>query len=129
MRKRNEELSERVERLTEYCRERLGEGLRAVGFHTDSGVEVAYIRDELVKRYPPDRVEDFVDASRQIHDATKFIDDVMGSPEASLHVLEQGLIVQFHFAGEDVVFLSMERDVGRNFTRFVSECFDRMDSG
>jgi hypothetical protein len=119
-------MDQRASRLTTHCQDRLGDSLRAVGFHSDDTVEVAYIRDDLVERYPEDRVAQFIRSSRQIHRDLQSLDEGMGTPEASLHVLAEGLIVQFHYPGDDVIFLSMEREVGRNFTRFVDECIDRM---
>jgi len=54
-------------------------------------------------------------------------DDRMGLPEARLHLLAEGLIVQFHYPGESAVFLAMDRDVGRNFTTFINDCIDEME--
>lgn len=119
-------MEERAERLADYCQDRLGTDLRAVGYHDADDFEISFIREDLERHYPSDLVEGFVEASRHIHNDVNLFDEGMGSPEASLHVLDEGLIVQFHFAGEDVIFLSMDRGVGRNFTQFVSDCFDQM---
>ncbi|MGZ0746260.1 MULTISPECIES: DUF7522 family protein [unclassified Haloparvum] len=116
----------RAKRLAEYCEDRLGDGLRAVGYHSDTAIEVVYVREDLKEKYPPDRVERFIDASRSVHRDVAGMDDRMGTPEASLHMLEEGLIIQFHLPDDDVVFLSMDRDVGRNFTRFIRECIEEM---
>lgn len=86
---------------------------------------MVHIRDDLVERYPADRVDQFIRTSRHLHTDLQYLDDEMGSPTASLHVLDD-LIVQFHSAGDDVVFLSMDRDVGRNFTQFIDDCLDRV---
>lgn len=123
---RFEDMPDRATRLAEYCEERLGDGLRAVGYHSDTSVELAYVRADLEPMYPPERVERFIESSRSVHRDVEELDDRMGTPEASLHVLEEGLIIQFHFSGDEVVFLSMDRDVGRNFTRFIRECLDEM---
>ncbi|MUV60346.1 hypothetical protein [Halobacterium sp. CBA1126] len=119
-------MAERAHRLAEYCRDRLGDGLRAVGFHSDGDVELAYLRDDLKEQYPADRVQQFIESSRTIHRTVDELDATMGDPQASLHMLDEGLIVQFHFPGEDVVFLAMDSGVGRNFTQFVRECLDEM---
>jgi hypothetical protein len=118
----------RAKRLAEYCEDRLGKGLRAVGYHSEDKIELAYIRDDLKSEYPADRVEKFISASRAVHRDVETMDQNMGTPEASLHMLQEGLILQFHFTGEDVVFVSMDRDVGRNLTRFIRECIDEMGS-
>lgn len=113
-------------RLAEYTKDRIGEGVRAVGYHTEDVFDVEYIRDDLREQYPENRVQRFIRTSRRLHSDLQFLDDAMGVPEASLHVLEEGLIIQFHFPDEDVVFLSMDKDVGRNFTRFIHDCVDHM---
>jgi hypothetical protein len=113
-------------RLAEYCQSRLGETLRAVGYHTDNTFEVAYIREDLMERYPPETVDQFITSSRGIHNDLQVLDQGMGVAQASLHMLEEGLIVQFHYDGEDVIFLSMDREVGQNFTRFIDDCIDQM---
>jgi len=120
-------MPKRAERLKQYCEERLGDSLRAVGYHSGDSVEIAYIRDDLVDQYPPEDVEQFIDSSRRIHTDLQGMDRQMGTAEASLHLLEDGLIVQFHYAGDDVIFLSIDRDVGRNFTEFIQDCRDAMD--
>lgn len=122
-------MTDRANRLAKYCQDRLGDGLRAVGYHSGTSFEVVYIRDGLEEQYPADRVQRFIEGSRSVHRDVEHMDDKMGSPEASLHMLEEGLIIQFHEPGEDVVFLSMDRDVGRNFTRFIRECMNEMYSG
>lgn len=119
-------MPKRADRLAEYCRERLGDSLRAVGYHSGESVEVVHIRDNLVEQYPPEDVEKFIDSSRRIHRDLEGMDRRMGTPEASLHVLQDGLIVQFHFEGDDVIFLSIDRDVGRNLTQFIQDCQDAM---
>jgi len=119
-------MDKRASRLSEYCQDRIGEGLRAVGYHSDGDVDVAYLREDLESKYPPEKVEQFITSSRSIHGTLQLLDSNMGGAEASLHMLEEGLIIQFHFPGEDVIFLSMDRDVGRNFTSFIRNCLDVM---
>lgn len=119
-------MPDRAKQLAAYCEDRLGDGLRAVGYHSATSVELAYVRSDIEEKYPPERVQQFIDSSRAVHRGLEDIDDQMGSPEASLHLLEEGLIIQFHYPGDEVVFLSMDRDVGRNFTRFIQDCIDEM---
>lgn len=122
-------MKQRAARLTEYAKERLGDGLRAVGYHTEDDYGMLYASPDVRERYSRENIDDLVDTSRAIHDDLAYMGEQLGRPEASMHLLGEGLIVQFHFAGEGVVFLSMNRDVGRNFSRFVQECIDRMDGG
>lgn len=119
-------MEQRAVRLAEYAEERLGDGLRAVGYHTGSDYGLLFARQDVRKRYSRENIEDFIDTSRALHHDMAYLGEQLGRPEASLHLLGEGLIVQFHFHGDDVVFLSMDREVGRNFTRFIRECIDRM---
>lgn len=115
-----------VERLADYCHDRIGDSLRAVGYHTDDDFDVVFIREDLIEHYPAERVDNFIRTSRSIHADIHRLDDRMGPPEASLHVLEDGLAIQFHRADDVVVFVTMDQGVGRNFIRFVDECLDQI---
>lgn len=119
-------MEERAAQLKEDVQDRLGDSLRAVGFQTETETEVEYIRDDLVDQYPSDTVEEFIRSSRGVHRELRGIDEGMGTPVASLHLLEEGLIAQFHYPDERVAFLAMEREVGRNCSRFMKECRSQM---
>ncbi|MFC7166764.1 DUF7522 family protein [Halospeciosus flavus] len=114
-----------AERLAEFVRERVGDAVRAVGYHTSGEIDVVYVRDDVAKQYPPERVERFASVSRGINDDLSRLDE-MGRPKSSLHSLEEGFILQFHEGAGDVVFLAMDREVGRNLTRFIDECREQM---
>lgn len=114
-----------AKRLADYCQDRLGDALRGVGYHTTDGYEVVYIRDDVTEDYPQERVDNFIRSSRSIHESLNTLDE-MGRPEASLHLLEEAMIVQFHFPGEGVIFVAMDEGVGRNFSKFVDDCLDQI---
>lgn len=114
-------MEERSNRLAEYVTERVGDGVRAVGYHTPESFEVVYIRDDVAATYPADRVDRFMGVSRAIHDAINDL-EAMGEPVASLHSLDDGLIIQFHVAVGEVVFLALDHDLGRDFGGFVDDC-------
>lgn len=120
------EMQSRAEKLTTYCQDQLGESLRAVGFHTAAGSEIVYVRDDLVPKYSSDDIDHFIAASQDISNAIQTLDKRMGAPEASLHVLEEGLAIQFHHPDERVTFVAVDQGVGQNFTSFVSDCQDQM---
>ncbi|MXR19749.1 DUF7522 family protein [Halobacterium bonnevillei] len=119
-------MKSQASKLAEYCERRLGDSLRVVGFYSDNDLEMTYIRDDLVDKYSNDMVETFIDNSQKIQKDLQLLDSGMGEPEASLHAMEDGLIIQFHISIEDVIFFSMEREVGRNFTQFIDECRKQM---
>ena len=112
--------------LADYLENRLQDSLRAVAYHTSDKFSMVYIRDDLVEKYPMDRVNQFLRASRNMHTDLQHLDNQLGTAEASLHVLEDGLIIQFHFSGDGVVLVAMEQEIGRNFIQFVNDCFEQM---
>lgn len=120
-------MKQRAAQLADHSKRRLRDGLRAVGYHTGETADVAYIRDDLVERYPQDRVRRFIEASQGIHEDLQKLDEGMGTAQASLHMMEEGLIIQFHYPQDGVVFLSMDREIGRNFTGFIDECLEQME--
>lgn len=119
-------MKKQASKLAEYCQVRLGDSLRAVGFYSDNDLEMTYVRDDLVEKYSDDIIEAFIHTSQEIQHHLQLIDEGMGEPEASLHALETGLIIQFHYPTEDVIFFSMEREIGRDFTGFIDECRNQM---
>lgn len=119
-------MEKQASELAEYCLDRLDDSLRAVGFYSENDLELVYIRDDLVDKYSDDIIKAFIHTSQEIQDDLQRIDEEMGKSEASLHALEAGLIIQFHHHTDDVIFFSMEREVGRDFTRFIDECRNQM---
>lgn len=115
-----------AQRLATYLEDRVGDSLRGVGYHTLDSFDVAYIREDITSMYPPDRVERFVDVSRTIGTNLDRLEE-MGHPRASMHRLEEGLLIQFYRGENRVVFAVVDPDVGRNFNRFVDECLAALD--
>ncbi|WP_256403825.1 DUF7522 family protein [Halorubrum salinum] len=115
-------MKKQASRLTEFCQTRLGNSLRAVGVYSANNIEMIFVRDDLNEKYSGDILNNFISTPQEIKHNFQLIDEGMGEPEASLHLLEAGLIVQLHYPSEGLIFISMEQDVGRNFTRFIREC-------
>lgn len=119
-------MEEQAERLAEYCRDRVGDALPGVGYHTPDGHDVVYIREDVSRVYPADRLERFLEVSRDINASLERLDE-MGRPEASLHELEGGFIIQFHRGEGRVIFLAIDADVGRQLSRFIDDCVAQLD--
>lgn len=108
-------------RLAEYLQDRVGESLRGVGYHTPDEHDVAYIRDDVASIYPPERLDRFIDVLRSVGTNLDRLDE-MGRPHASMHRLDEGLIIQFYRGNDQVIFVALDADVGRNFTKFIDDC-------
>lgn len=98
-----------------------------MGDHTDEEYEILTSRVDVAENDPQERVENFVRTSRNIRANLNSLDE-MAKPEASLHMLEEALIIQFPLP-EGVIFVAMDTDVGRNFTRFVRDCEEQIRWG
>lgn len=113
-------------RLSEYCQERIGHNLRAVGHHTGTSFETTYLREDLEEEATKELMEHFVNSSRALQEGVSELKRYMGPPEASLHMLEEGFLIQFHTPDQKIIFLVMERDIGRNLTGFIDDCNEAM---
>jgi len=115
----------RTSRLTEWARERVGDGLRATGYHTADDYEVLYLRDDLEDVYAPERGDTIIETVRALNDQSREFADSLSVPQEGLYVFEEYLIVQFP-VDEGAVFMSLDHDVGRSFVSFISECRGEM---
>lgn len=115
-------MEKKASRLGGFLQSRLGDSLRAVGFYSSTEIEMMFVRDDLSGRYSEDILDSFIHSSKEIQHNLQLIDEGMGQPEASLHVLDAGLVIQFHYPTDDLIFFSMERDVGSDLTGFIDEC-------
>lgn len=119
-------MSTPTERLAEYCQNRIGDSLRAVGHHSGTDYETTYLRDDLEEGATTELMEHFIKSSRALSEDVSELNRYMGPPQASLHMLEEGFLIQFHIPDAEVIFLVMERDIGRNLTGFIDDCRDAM---
>lgn len=115
-----------AERLADYLQDRVGESLRGVGYHTPDTHDVAYIREDVASVYPTERLERFIDVLRSVGTTLNRLDE-MGRPHASMHRLDEGLIIQFYRGNDQVIYVALDADVGRNFTRFIDDCQNVME--
>lgn len=119
-------MSNPAKRLAEYCQNRLGDNLRAVGHHSGASFEITYLREDLEEEATTELMDHFIESSRALQQSVSKLKRYMGPPEASLHMLEEGFLIQFHSPEGEVIFLVMERDIGRHLTGFINDCQDAM---
>lgn len=109
-----------AKRLAEYCQSRIGDSLRAVGHHSGTEFESTHLRQDLEKEATTDLMDRFIESSRALNRSVSKLKRYMGPPEATLHMLEEGFLIQFHSPEGEVIFLVMERDIGRHLTGFIT---------
>lgn len=119
-------MNERASNLSRWARDRIGGGLRSVGYHSGDEYGVVYLREDIEDRYSTEEVEDLITTVRDLDDDVQEFEGKLGTARESLYVLEDSLIVQFHFLGAGAVFMSVDFDVGRNFVSFIEECRSQM---
>jgi hypothetical protein len=89
-----------VERLTAFCREQLGDEVRAVGAVHDGEVDPAYMRDDLQRRYTA----------------------------AQLEGLEGAFLLLIPGNGGAAAYVSLERSVSKDLSAFIKHCSDQLFS-
>lgn len=119
-------MKKKASRLEDYLQRQMGDSLRAVGYYSPPNVEMTFLRDELKGQYDEAILKSFISKSQDIQHTLTEMDAGMGEPAANMHVLDNGLVIQFYYDNYDLIFFSMEKSVGREFSEFIEECQNQM---
>jgi hypothetical protein len=123
---------ENVERLTAFCREQLGQEVRAVGSVRDGQVDPVYMRDDLRRQYTAAELEGLRDAATETAGALHGLNTYhtsLGQSHAGLFVFEDAFMLLIPCGDDDeAVYVSLERSVSEDLSAFIKRCNDELFS-
>jgi hypothetical protein len=120
-----------VERLTAFCREQLGDEVRAVGAVHHGEVDPAYMRDDLQQRYTAAQLEGLEGATTQTSEALDGLNTYrtfLGQSHAGLFVFEEAFLPLIPWNGGAAAYVSLERSVSEDLSAFIKHCSDQLFS-
>lgn len=111
-------------RVTNFLRDRLGDGLRTVAVVTPDGYQVTYIADTLDKQYSDEAYAEVIDSLRLERPfLSPLIEDFpIGERRAVLHYHENAFVLQFPFSDTESILISMSPEVGSDLLDFIETC-------
>lgn len=118
--------SEVPERLVDFLREEVGDGLRAVVMYTPEAAEVLELRDDLQGEVNLAAFESTLDQARTFAELLYYVGelqgDTLGGPVANAAVFEHAIVFQLPIEPGHGVIVTLEREVGQNLSSFVDRC-------
>lgn len=116
---------EAAERLTEHCRDRVDDSLRAVLLYSEGGDDVIYLRKDLQPVYESEDFDAVAVTAYELHDDLRTLgaENVDTSRYwATVHVLDEFVAIQFIYDADSGVLVSFDPDVSQSLHDFVREC-------
>ncbi|MFB6205330.1 MAG: hypothetical protein ABEJ05_02215 [Haloglomus sp.] len=121
-----------VERLTSFCRDRLGGEVRAVGLVSDGRVDPAYMRDDLQRRYTQSELAGLEDAATETAAALHGLNTYhtsLGQSHAGLFAFEDAYLLLIPCGEEnEAAYVSLDRSVSEDLSAFIKRCNDELFS-
>ncbi|WP_254822468.1 DUF7522 family protein [Haloglomus halophilum] len=121
-----------AEQLARFCREQLGDEVRAVGLVTDGTVEPTYMRDDLQRRYTKSELDGLEDAATETAGALHGLNTYhtsLGQSHAGLFAFEDAFMLLIPCGGgEEAAYVSLERSVSEDLSAFIKRCNDQLFS-
>ena len=115
-----------ADRVVEYLRGELGDGLRGVILYTPEAAEVTYLRDDLRGRVNLADFERTIDHTRTLDGLLRNVGEMqggtLGRPEANLAAFEHTLVLALPYEPESGLVVTLERDVVPELSTFAEEC-------
>lgn len=123
---------DRAQSFTTYLQGTLGQDLRAVTVYGPDLSQQIYLRDDLQGRYDSEELTALMRKARAVGVPLREVgsrDTAMGDIQASVHVFENALLVQFLLGPRTGIIVSVEPDVGRALVEFIEDGRDRLGEG
>jgi len=122
-----------VEQLTAFCREHLGDEVRAVGLVRDGTVEPVYMRGDLRTRYTESELEGLEDAATETAEALYGVNTYhtsLGQSHAGLFAFEDAFMLLIPCGDEgEAAYVSLDRSVSEDLSAFIKHCNNQLFSG
>ena len=121
-----------IDRLTEFCREHLADTVRAVGIVHDGGVDPAFMREGLQRRYTRTELEGLEDAATETADALHGLNTYhtsLGQSHAGLFAFEDAFLLLIPCGDDEAAYVSLDRSVSEDLSAFIKRCNDELFSG
>lgn len=113
-----------INRVTEYIRDQVGDGLRTVVVVRNDGWELHYLRSDLEDEYTEDEYTEVLTTFRFDESFLSPGTDKypVGKRRAIVHYHENAVVLQFPLEEHDSVLVSLTPAAGRNLLSFIEEC-------
>lgn len=121
--------SDAAERLAASCRQRVGDGLRAVVEYDADGFDVAYVREDVKQRYSAARYSELIGRAAKVQEVahgTDTEDTPLGESRATVHVFEGAFVFQFYVDERAGYVVGVDTDAGRLLDEFVDACHEAL---
>ncbi|MDY7082266.1 MAG: hypothetical protein SXQ77_07665, partial [Halobacteria archaeon] len=115
--------------FAEFIKEKAGDSLRALAFYDFDSYEIAYIREDVRKKYPEDTT-DQIHREHVLNNLNKeYFEDLFeaGNLGGTLHRFENAVIVRVIQEEGESVFISLDRENELNVVKVMDECIEKMD--
>lgn len=117
-----------INRITEYVRDRAGDGLRTVVTVREDGWELQYLRSDLKAEYAEEEYTKVVNTFRFknpfLSPGTEH--HPVGKRRAIVHYHENAIVLQFPLEEYDSLLVSLTPAAGRDLLTFIEECRQRL---
>lgn len=113
-----------AKRMTEYLRNRVGDGLRTVVIVQDDSYEIHHLRDDLREGYTEETFTEVIDTFRfeQPFMSPEVASRPVGERRAIVHSHENAFVIQLPFSERDSILISLTPDAGRDLLDFIEKC-------
>lgn len=113
-----------AQRITDYLRNRVDDGLRTVVIVTDDGFNISYLSDALRREYSRETFGEVIDSFRLRNPL--FNPGIEGKPigerRAIVHYHENAFVIQLPYSEAASILISVNPDVGRDLLGFIEQC-------
>lgn len=120
---------DRAQEFTAHLRGTLGQDLRAVAVFGPDLSQQLFLREDLQGHYDSEEVAALIRKARSVGEPLRDVGSwatAMGDIQASVHVFDNALLVQFVLGPETGIIVSVEPDVGRALVEFIRDSRDRL---
>jgi hypothetical protein len=120
---------EAAQRLTAYCRDRVGDSLRSVVEYGETEYELVYLRDDLQSQYSDDQFDDLVGEARAVHNRVWAVGTQagpLGAARATVHYFENAFVIQLVPERRHGYFATFNSNVGQTLGSFIHDCLQRV---
>lgn len=116
---------ERVARLVQFCRDRVGQSLQSVVVYGRDDYRFAYFREDLGNLYSRNEFEGLIDSAWAVHEVVRDVDGAStptGAYTATVHAFADSIVLQVPVRQDWGCMIGVDPAVGRNVTSFLEAC-------
>lgn len=114
-----------IERLAEFCKQRIGDSLRWVGIVDDGEIDTVYFRGTTKQQYNTQRLLELGDALQEFGEQFNQLytySTPLGQKEAVILSFQNAHMFLFSVSGDRTIILSVDRHVGSDLSKFIEQC-------